>query len=45
MEHEAAAPITAKAAFAEKPKWTIMMAKNMRQVISQAVETLVDAPK
>ncbi len=31
--------------FAEEPKWTIVMAKNMHQVVSRAMETLVDAPK
>jgi hypothetical protein len=29
MEHEVVTAITAKAAFAEEPKWTTMMAKNM----------------
>jgi hypothetical protein len=33
----------------EEPKWTTVMAKNVRQVVSQvvswALETLVDAPK
>jgi hypothetical protein len=34
MECEAAVAITAKAAFTKEPKWTIVMAKNMRQVVS-----------
>jgi hypothetical protein len=37
--------VTAKAAFEEEPKWTMVMAKNMRQVVSRAVETLADMPK
>jgi hypothetical protein len=45
MEREATVVITAKAASAEKPKWTMVMAKNVRQVVSRVVETLVDAPK
>jgi len=32
MEREAAAIITTKVAFREEPKWTTMMAKNVRQV-------------
>jgi hypothetical protein len=30
MEHEVAVTIIAKAAFAEEPKWTMVMAKNVR---------------
>ncbi len=45
MEHEAATAIIAKAAFAEEPKWTTVMAKNVRQVVNQVVETLANAPK
>jgi hypothetical protein len=45
MEHKVAPAITTKVVSAEKPKWTTMMAKNMRQVVSQAVETLTDVPK
>jgi hypothetical protein len=30
MEREAATVITAKATFAEEPKWTMVMAKNVR---------------
>jgi hypothetical protein len=37
--------VTAKVAFAEEPKWTTVMAKNVHQVVSRAMETLVDAPK
>jgi hypothetical protein len=29
----------------EEPKWTMVMAKNVRQVVNQVVETLADAPK
>jgi hypothetical protein len=45
MERKAAIVITAKVAFVVDPKWTTVMAKNVRQVISRAVETLVDTPK
>ncbi len=45
MEHEVAVTVIAKAMFAEEPKWTTMMAKNMCQVVSRAVETLVGVPK
>ncbi len=45
MEHEAAVAIIAKVMPTEYPKWTTVMAKNVRQVVSQSVETLVDAPK
>ncbi len=45
MECEVAAIVIAKVAFMEKPKWTTMMAKNVRQVVSQVVETLANAPK
>jgi hypothetical protein len=34
MECEAAVAITAKAAFAKEPKWTTVMAKNVRQVVN-----------
>jgi hypothetical protein len=34
-----------KVAFAEEPKWTTAMAKNMCQVVNRVVETLADAPK
>ncbi|CAK9224121.1 unnamed protein product [Sphagnum troendelagicum] len=45
MERKAAATITTKAASAKEPKWTTVMAKNVRQVVNRVVETLVDAPK
>jgi hypothetical protein len=45
LECKAIAAITAKVAFAKKPKWTTMMAKNVRHVVSRAMETLDDAPK
>jgi hypothetical protein len=45
IERQVTAVVIVKAAFTEKPKWTTVMAKNMRQVVSQAVETQVDAPK
>ncbi len=45
MEHEATAVVTAKVAFVEEPKWIMVMAKNVCQVVSRVVETLADAPK
>jgi hypothetical protein len=45
MEHEVATPITAKVTSTKEPKWTTVMAKNVRQVVNRDVETLVDAPK
>jgi hypothetical protein len=45
MEHKASATITAKATSMEEPKWTTVMAKNVPQVVSQAMETLPDTPK
>jgi hypothetical protein len=45
MEREKTTAITAKVVFTEEPKWTTVMAKNMRQVVSQAVETLADTLK
>ncbi len=45
MESEAGTTLTTNVTFAKEPKWTMVMAKNVRQVVSQAVETLVDAPK
>jgi hypothetical protein len=45
MEHEASAAVSAKATFTEEPKWTMVMAKNVHQVVSWVVETLVDVPK
>jgi hypothetical protein len=45
MEREATTVVTAKATFAEEPKWTTVMAKNVHQVVNQVVETLANAPK
>jgi hypothetical protein len=45
MEREAIVAVTAKAESAEEPKWTMVMAKNVRQVVNRAMETLADAPK
>jgi hypothetical protein len=45
MERKAATTVIAKATSMEKPKWTTMMAKNVRQVVSRVVETLANAPK
>jgi hypothetical protein len=45
IEREMIATATTKATFAEEPKWTMVMAKNVRQVVNRIVETLADAPK
>jgi hypothetical protein len=45
MECKATTIVTAKAVLTEKPKWTTMMAKNVRQVVSRAVENLTNVPK
>jgi len=45
IEREATTTATTKAMFTEEPKWTTVMAKNVRQVVSRAVETLDDVPK
>jgi hypothetical protein len=45
MEREAAMALTANATFAKEPKWTTVMAKNVRQVVSRAMEALADTPK
>jgi hypothetical protein len=45
MEHKATTTIIAKAASLEEPKWTIVMAKNVREVVNWVVETLVNVPK
>jgi hypothetical protein len=45
MEREAVVAVIAKVAFVEEPKWTTLMAKNVCQVVSHAMETLADAPK
>ncbi len=37
--------ITAKVVSTEEAKWTTVMAKNVCQVVNQAVETLADTPK
>jgi molybdopterin-biosynthesis enzyme MoeA-like protein len=42
---EAIATVTTKATFAKEPKWTMVMPKNVHQVVSRAVETMVNAPK
>jgi hypothetical protein len=45
MEREVAVAVTTKVMSTKEPKWTTVMAKNMCQVVSQAMETFVDAPK
>jgi hypothetical protein len=45
MEREEAAIVTTKVTSMEEPKWTMMIAKNVHQVVSRAVETLADTPK
>jgi hypothetical protein len=45
MERKVAVAVIAKDMFTEEPKWTTMMAKNLRQMVSRAVETLADVPK
>jgi hypothetical protein len=45
MECEMAMAITAKAVSTEETKWTTVMAKNVRQVVNQVVETLADKSK
>jgi hypothetical protein len=45
MECKAAVVVTAKAAFAEEPKWTTVIAKNVHQVVRRAMETLANVPK
>jgi hypothetical protein len=45
IECEVVAAITTKVASIEEPKWTMVMAKNVRQGVSWAMETLGDAPK
>jgi hypothetical protein len=34
MEHEAVVIVTIKAVSAKEPKWTMVMAKNVQQVVS-----------
>jgi hypothetical protein len=45
MERKVITTITTKAASTKEPKWTMVMAKNVPQVVSPVVETLVDTPK
>jgi hypothetical protein len=45
MERKAVAVIIAKAMFAEEPKRTMVMAKNVHQVVNWVVETPANAPK
>jgi hypothetical protein len=45
MERKTTMVITAKVVSIEEAKWTTMMAKNVHQVVNQAVETLADTPK
>ncbi len=45
MEHEVTAIIIVKVIFMKESKWTMVMTKNMREVVSQAVETLANMPK
>ncbi|CAK9882225.1 unnamed protein product [Sphagnum jensenii] len=45
MEHEAVAIITTKDVSTKEPKWITVIAKNMCQVVSRAMETLTDTPK
>jgi len=45
IEREVTTTVITKVTSAKKPKWTTVMAKNVRQVVSRAVETLAHAPK
>jgi hypothetical protein len=45
LQRETVVAIIAKVVFTEEAKWTTMMAKNVRQVVNQVVETLADTPK
>ncbi len=45
IDREATMTVTTKATSTEEPKWTTVVAKNVRQVVSRAMETLADAPK
>jgi hypothetical protein len=45
MEHKAAVVVAAKAMFVEEPKWTMVMAKNVHQVVSRIAKTMADVPK
>ncbi len=45
MERKAATVITTKVGSTKEPKWTMVMAKKVHQVVSRVVETLVDTLK
>jgi hypothetical protein len=45
IKREATITTTTKATSTKEPKWTTVMAKNVRQVVSRAMETLANAPK
>ncbi|CAK9204898.1 unnamed protein product [Sphagnum troendelagicum] len=45
IEREAAATITTKAMSTKEPKWTMVITKNVCQVVNWVVETLANAPK
>jgi hypothetical protein len=45
MECEVVVAITTKVAFAKEPKLTMVMAKNVHQVVSRAMETLANTSK
>ncbi|CAK9222524.1 unnamed protein product [Sphagnum troendelagicum] len=45
IEREATITVTTKATSAKEPKWTMVMVRNVRQVVSRAMETLADTPK
>jgi hypothetical protein len=45
MEREVVGAITSKVTSTKEPKWITVMAKNVRHMVNQAVETLVNTPK
>jgi hypothetical protein len=45
MELEVAMILTTNVASTKEPKWTTMMAKNVRQVVNQVMETLAHVPQ
>jgi hypothetical protein len=45
MECKITMAVITKVVIMEEPKWTTVMAKNVRQVVIKAMETLADAPK
>ncbi len=45
LERKATTAITSKVVSTKEPKWTTMMAKNVRQVVNRALETVADTPK